>query len=245
MTNTTNSGLKKFFSSTETVHKHWYTPVDGFQFATSDFYERIEKELASRKVPGLSLERLDLSEGGPLSAKREYLRLKRERLVFDICAAPFGTGFFFSFRFVELPFGVRLAELFVFALSLGLTAYFFIHLWGTVYGTAAFLTLCLLTVGFLRNAVALGLKDIDGTLLNAPLVGPVYELFFRKETYFREDTRLMYLTTVNEITSSLVEEFTAAKGVKLLKRFEQNSVSADLYRDTKTPLIHPAVDKAA
>jgi YD repeat-containing protein len=38
-------------------------------------------------------------------------------------------------------------------------------------------------------------------------------MFFRKETYYREDTRLMYLSTVDFITKALVDEVTAAKGV--------------------------------
>lgn len=51
---------------------------------------------------------MEFSEGGLLSVKRDYLRLMRERLVFDICAAAFGTGYFFSFRFIEFPPGVNL-----------------------------------------------------------------------------------------------------------------------------------------
>ena len=41
----------------------------------AEFYQMIEKELANRKVPGLDISRIDLSEGGLLSAKRDFLRL--------------------------------------------------------------------------------------------------------------------------------------------------------------------------
>src|SRR5579862_8218385 len=105
--------LKRFFFPKEEVLNHWYAPVDDFQFVTADFYHMIEKELTERKVPGLEISRITLGEGGPLSPKREYLRLRRERLVYDICAAPFGTSYFFSFRFVELPLGIKAVELLI------------------------------------------------------------------------------------------------------------------------------------
>lgn len=86
----------------EVIH-YWHELVPNFQTSPQDFYAAVEKSLQERKVPGLDSERVDFAEGGLLSAKREYLRLTRERLVFDICAAPFGTSFFFSCRFAELP----------------------------------------------------------------------------------------------------------------------------------------------
>lgn len=222
---------KKFFSPKEQVHKHWYTPVDDFEFVSSDFYEMIEKELFHREVPGLELSRVQFSEGGILSGKREYLRLKRERFVFDICAAPFGKGYFFSFRFVELPLGIKPLELLAFLISLALVDLLFVKIFGFFLGM--FLLFIALGVSFyvMRNALALGLKDLDATLLKIPVVGAIYEAFFRKETYYRQDTRLMYLSIVNGITKLLVDEVTAAKGVKMVKRYERTSIMGDLYQE--------------
>lgn len=45
---------------------------------------------ASKYVPR------DLAGRRSLSARREYLRVKRRDLILDICAAPFGTGFLVS-----------------------------------------------------------------------------------------------------------------------------------------------------
>jgi hypothetical protein len=39
---------------------------------------------------------------GLLSAKREYLHVRRGKLAFDICGAPFGTGFFLSCWLAEM-----------------------------------------------------------------------------------------------------------------------------------------------
>src|SRR5260221_11280077 len=95
-----------FRSKEADVISHWYALVPNFQASTQDFYSSVETEVGTQKVPGLEMSRVDFSEGGPLSAKRGYLRMTRERLVFDICAAPFGTSYFFSLRFAELPTAV-------------------------------------------------------------------------------------------------------------------------------------------
>lgn len=224
--------LKQFFSPKEKVHNHWYAPVDSFQFAASDFYRRIEQELEARKVPGLEISRIEFNEGGMLSAKREYLRLKRERLVFDICAAPFGTGYFFSFRFVELPLGVKPIEMLVLVGALAFLLYVAANLFGLIWGFIAFLVLIAISVFVMQNAVAMGFHDVDAALLRTPVIGPLYEILFRKETYYREDTRLMYLSTVDSITKTLVDDVTAAKGVKKVKRYERQPVLGNLYHES-------------
>jgi hypothetical protein len=71
------------------------TYLEDFSTSTEEFYSAIEEELTTRKFPELTVTREFFREGGPLSAQREYLRMRRERLIFDICAAPFGTSFIF------------------------------------------------------------------------------------------------------------------------------------------------------
>ncbi len=85
------------------VLSHWYTPVPNFSTSTQEFYAAVEKELTAQQVPNLKISRVEFSEGGFFSGKREYLRMTREHLVFDICAAPFGVNYFFSCRIAELP----------------------------------------------------------------------------------------------------------------------------------------------
>jgi hypothetical protein len=51
--------------------------------------------------PGNQKQPRRLQGGGPASAKREYLQVGREKLIFDICGAPFGTGFFVSWWLAE------------------------------------------------------------------------------------------------------------------------------------------------
>jgi hypothetical protein len=191
--------------------------------------------LNEQKVPGLEISRVDFAEGGLLSDKRTYLRMTRERLVFDICAAPFGINYFYSCRFAELPVKVSLL-----AIAILLFAALFLFGWA-VRSFGLFLTIFLGAgvLGFgiyaLRNLVSLGLADLDATLLKLPLFGPVYERFFRKETYYREDTRLMYLTVVEGVVKKLVEQETAAKGVKLLTQYEYGPILGELYKPRPFP----------
>jgi len=225
--------LKKFFFPKEEVLSHWYVPVDHFDYSTIKFYEQIEAELESRKVPGLDIDRVEFSEGGLLSDKRTYLRLKRERLVFDICAAPFGTSYFFSFRLVELPLGIKPIEAFVLFITglilLGIMSSAF----GFIKGFLILFFLFLASAFFLRNLINFGLENLDANLLKTPIIGPIYECLFRKETYYREDTRLMYLTTVESITQIVVNDVTASKGVQLIKRYERTPLGGKVYSENE------------
>jgi hypothetical protein len=219
------------------VIEHWYSLVPGFNISTKEFYEAIEKELKDRNVPGLDIAYVDFAEGSIISAKREYLRMTRERLVFDICAAPFGTAFFFSCRFAEIPAVVRLWQLLLLIISLCVCAYFGLFVFGKVLGLSGliiypFFLLALLVAAIyvMRNAVGMGLRDLDTSLIKTPVIGPIYEAWFRKETYYRQDTRLMYCDTVNTVVKARVEEVTGAKGIKLIRFNEYSPVLAELYK---------------
>lgn len=78
------------------VISHWHQSVDGLSTSTLEYYDAIEKALRDKDVAGLQIERAFASESGLLSAKREYLRIRYGRLMFDICGAPCGRDFFFS-----------------------------------------------------------------------------------------------------------------------------------------------------
>jgi hypothetical protein len=155
--------------------------------------------------------------------------MRRERLVFDICSAPFGTTWFFSCRFAEIPVTIRLWEIAVLLLALVPVIAFYANLfgwwWGAIFFGASLLSLLLL----MRQSAALGLGDLDAAILPIPVMGAFYERFVRKETYYREDTRLAYIYIVDAIVREKIAEVTAAKGVKMVE-----------YRDA-TPPSHPAI----
>ncbi|NBV21810.1 MAG: hypothetical protein EBS05_07800 [Proteobacteria bacterium] len=219
-----------FFKKKADVLEHWISFAEEFQFSPAEFYSAVEKELESRKVPGLEKSRVEFAEGGLLSDKRVYLRMVRERLVFDVCAAPFGTRFFFSCRMAEIPAVIQLWQLVAVLVGLGIFAALFFKLFGFLWGIVAMVVTVIGGVYVLRNAVALGLQDLDAALIKSPVLGPIYERWFRKETYYRIDTRLMYLDTVSNVVKKLAEEVTGAKGVKLVRQYEQAPILGELYR---------------
>ena len=225
-----------FFKKPADVIDHWYTLVPGFNSSTKEFYEGIEKELKTREVPGLEMFRVDFAEGGALSQKREYLRMTRERLVFDICAAQFGTAYFFSCRFAQIPAAIKLWQLVVVLIGGFMTVALAFKFLGLILGAIVLMAGFVLLIYTLRNAVAMGLKDLDASLIISPIVGPIYENWFRKETYYRHDTRLMYCDTVNAVVKAKVEETTGAKGIKLIRYMENCPMLSELYKPNQVSL---------
>lgn len=198
----------------EEIRAPTYALIDNFKTSSNEFYTIIETELEARNVPGLELTRLDYREGGMLSARRDYLRMRRERLTFDLCSAPFGTSWFFSYRFCEIPAPLPLFQfLLVLALICGL-AWGYVTLFGAVWGG---IIIGMTVIGFalmLRNALTLGFEDFDAWLLAVPVFGRVYEILLRRETFFRQDTRFMYAEMIERVIQDKIREITAAEGIE-------------------------------
>lgn len=236
------------------VLSHWFSLVDNFQYSSQSFYASIEEELRTRQTPGLMISRVEHREGGALSHKRIYLRLARERFAFDLCAAPFGQTFFFSLRFMEVPRGGWLRIIIPFLLvalvyeaetlaTAAMRQYIF---WGLgIAVVAGFLAWALATKPSESRRLSDGVKsvwpDLDTFLIRLPGIGALYESI-RKDTYYREDTRLMYLNLVSDIVKKKVEEVTAAKGVKLVRSYERSPILGELYKMAE---LKPASAEAA
>lgn len=235
------------------VLSHWYVIVEAIQFSTQEFYAAVEAELAARQMPQLKISRVEYHEGSVLSEKRLYLRLARERLAFDVCAAPFGRDFFFSLRLVETPRGgwidLLARMLLLFVILAALTFLVIVMLdpyWGIVIGLAIMLGGAWLfdksrggkprSPGRPDAALFMGeMPDFDSFILNMPVIGAWYEAR-RKLTYYRHDTRLLYHTIVSGVVKTLVESITATKGVKLLRSYDYNPILGDLYKPVEKKL---------
>ena len=171
----------------------------------------------------------------------------RERLVFDVCAAPFGTAYFFSCRFGEAPAVVQLWQLVVLVLASAFCAIVSFTIFFRIFGMlaafiwpVALIMLIVPAIYLMRNAVALRLDDVDELLLKVPVINTMYEAWFRKETYYREDTRLMYRDTVNAAVKAKLEELTGAKGVKLIRYNEWSPILGEMY---KARFVEPSQPK--
>jgi hypothetical protein len=91
------------------ILSHWTQHLEGLNQSTQMFYSLVEGAIARRKIPDVKITRIDFKEGGIFSSSREYLRIVRGDLRFDVCGAPFASGFFVSARlFAEGKFGDKL-----------------------------------------------------------------------------------------------------------------------------------------
>jgi len=192
--------------------------------------------MVARIVLRRSCCRVEYREAGLLSHSREYLRIIRQRQLFDVCAARFGKDSFFSLREAEIPAVVDLPVFFALALSGLLLTAALIKLLGMFLGLLAFMVVGAMLVWLLFNALKLGLTKLDSLLLTLPVLGPVYEAWFRRDTYFQQDTRLVFLHCVAELVKRHVAETTSANGVKLLHGFEKKPILGGLYQPFVLPL---------
>lgn len=193
------------------VLAHWYVPVLDFQSNAAEFYESVKADLKKREVPEMIIERIDFKEGGWLSLDHEYLRLRRERVVFDICSARFGTGWWFSLRAAVLPRVLYIWEILLALLGVGSFFVSYVQAFGLHVGGIAFsASLLFLIIVFFAAKERAG---IDEFLLYMPVVGAIYERFFRAETYHRQDQRLVFADIVNTLVREKVKEFCIAGGV--------------------------------
>lgn len=224
-----------YFKRDAEVLDHWVSFAENFQVPSSEVYDAILAELKERQVPDLDVDRIEFAEGGPLSPKRVYLRMMRESLVFDVCAAPFGAGSFFSCRTAVIKREASLLVLGILAAICAAVGYVVLHVFSIILGSIvvgavaeAFLFLLILHV--LRNANVLGFQSLDTFLFRLPLFGPVYEQFLRKETYYRHDSRLCYVNVVKDVVKKQADRAIAANGVQMTKQYERAPILGELYK---------------
>ncbi len=176
------------------------TYANDCELAPTEFYAAMKQQLERRKVPELDLREIQHSEAGFASARRLYLRLGREKIYFDVCAAPFGAAFFFSYRAVvkaPLPLWLR-----ILIVLLGIAA-------GSM-AVGALLNLIMFLNYVLMIVPALAVLTFVITLVRM--------LQRSAETYYKFDTRAMFVAQTKEAFEESVHRVTHAKGVKLTWR---------------------------
>jgi hypothetical protein len=166
-------GMSRVIS--DSIVSHWSQRIEGLQASAQGFYEAIVRTLSVHNLTDVKTERVDFREGGLLSAKREYLQVRRGEHVYHICAAPYGNGFF-----VSSWLGSREA-------------------------------------GFLA------------WLSQKPVIGLIVRAAVKPLTYFRIDTAIMFQSIVHSAMLSVIDEFTTAKGLRMLSEIERKPVMRDFF----------------
>jgi len=213
---------------TVTILSNWATLVEGLEASPLAFYSAVEEALTRRQVPQTQNSRTDYKEAGAFSANREYLHVRRQKLTFDICGAPFGTGFFFSWWFgEERPYLnpiIKVLVLFGYLVTLGIL----VNVAGVVVGLFLFLFLVFGGLAIVNTLAADGQFD-DGIVRALPLVGMLYEWLFEPATYYRLDSMRMFQEAVHNAVLEVIDGMTAAKGLKVLSADERKPVMHQFY----------------
>lgn len=234
-------------SPLEDVVSHWHKLIENFQTSSTSFYEAVEQALERRKIPELKTSRVDWNEGGVLSPRREYLRIQGEHHCFDMCAAPFGNGCFFSSwvtalkaRFVFMYYILFLAgALIAWQVSRAVLGAF----WNNMDGLAGSLLRPALSFAgnFLMIPVAIlfvlwsvalmaraGNYGPERAMLTIPLLGWFYQKAFAPTTYYRLDTMYMFQSAVQSAMQEVINELLAAKGLRALNDGEFKPIEKQL-----------------
>ncbi len=218
------------------VISHWHQLIEQFQTSSVEFYSSLEKAVEMRAVPDAHWRPVEHKEGGLASAKRQYLRMHRGKYAFDICAAPFGTGFFISWWFTEPPLaygllytlGIFLCLMICFpiaySIGLGIGTVLGGIIFGAVlgFGCSAFGVPVL--VWFLGNLVRRGDIKGESTILAMPIVGWIYERIFAPSTFYTMDTALMFQDAVHNAVLEVIDGMTVSKGMQALSDSERKPI---------------------
>lgn len=210
------------------VISHWYNLLANLQASGMNFYQTVEQNIACRQVPDATTSRIDYKESGILSAKREYLRVSRAKLVFDICAAPFGTGFFVSWWLGRpraplnplVLLGIAIVAFWMLSVLMNQAGFFL--------GLAMFLVTIPVVMWFLAYLAREG-QITDDWLFGIPIIGYLYGRFFAPETYYKIDTALMFQEAVHGAVLDAVDALTSAKGCRALTELERKPILRALH----------------
>jgi hypothetical protein len=185
----------------------------------------VEEAIRQRNLPDIEMSRVLSKEGGIASANREYLRIRRKRIAFDICSAPYGNGHFFSWWLAKIPakYGllIVIGVLAMLLLVWMIFATVFLSIFKGTCVNVLFFPLTLLLGApaillFFGFAIEQGFVDGEEWVLSVPWASYLYMTIFNPTTYYRLDTAMMFRdsvrSAVNEVLNGLREE----KGLRLL-----------------------------
>jgi len=187
-------------SSVEVI-SHWHHSFEDFNTSAVEFYGAVEETLRQKEAPSVTTSRVDWHESGLFSAKREYLRISYGRFSFDLCAAPFGKDFFFSWWLVKRgpDAAILLGCLGVIALPIALLIS--MQIAGFLGGIILFMIILAACFAALLNSARSG-SAVEDIILAIPIAGRAYERFLKPVTYYSIDSRTIFEETVHRVVTN-------------------------------------------
>jgi len=230
-----------------TLVAHWSKLFEDFQTPALEFYTAVNAAMHRRQIPEFTTSRVHWREGSLVSAKREYLRAERGNHVLDICAAPFGTGFFFSsWLCVNRP---TITILHIVGLITSLAAIWisqalltFARVRSAFYGRGAgsdvdpfsvfILTIILLAVLLIVfRTKQMGHRTMtEEFVLGLTIVGPFIDVLLRPRTHYEIDTGLMFQAATHAAMLEVIDQVTTMNGMRPLTDEERKPILRDLFK---------------
>ena len=216
-------------ASLDDVISHWCTLIEGLQASPLEFYNSVEAALQRREVPETKNDRVDYNESGILTSKREYLHVTREKLTFDICGAPFGTGFFVSWWLSERKLKLHPVLKVAAILGMVIIVFWIIGQLGFWVGAAL---ICFVVFGSLYGfgVMASNGELDDDVICELPILGRLYTWLFRATTFYRIDTLLMFQKAVHNAVLEVIDDLTTTKGLRALGEPDRKPIMREFYQ---------------
>ncbi len=222
---------------------NWHYLVEGMEASPQKFYDQVVEALKRREIPDAQTNFHYWQEGGKLSAYRQYLRVTRGPLMMDICGAPFGKGFFFSW-WLGTPRPLFIIPTIVALVIMGVIGYLWLWACALIASKSgheaalgiSFLAFTLWPIPHIILFVLLGLWLERGGFTAAPyflaipILGWLWKKLFLIDTYYRIDTQIMYQTAVHAAVMEVIDSMTKAQNLERITDDARKPIMRDLFK---------------
>lgn len=212
------------------IISHWPRQFTNFSTSPAEFYRSVEENIARHEVPSLDLSRTTWKEGSFLSADREYLRVTRRKYICDVCAAPFGKDFFFSYWLVMLPPAFTIFNYIGMATTLFCFFSFLTPYIGYTKGGLCLVALIAIIWGIFRSGALRDQFEVEEYLLGLTIIGAIWNVYRHKLTYFEIDTALMFQTVVHGSVLESIDALTDGKGLPRMGDSDRKPINRDFFK---------------
>ncbi len=203
----------------------WHTLIDDFSASGKDFFSSVEDAVKAREVPDIEFSRLLFKEGGLASAKREYLRIERGKVAFDLTAFPYGTGMYFGWWLRRI--GPKHPWLWLLGFFAAILIWAFM-LFGSMFGAAlgsdsGGCMVFIMLFGIPAGLIALGwtiqenkVPIEEEAVLALPVIGWLYDKLFSPNTMHAHDSALAMQESVRRAVNDVLDDLLTGQGLRAL-----------------------------
>ncbi len=209
----------------ESVVSHWHTLIDQFSLSGKEFFESVEAAVKAREVPDTEFSRVLFKEGGLASAKREYLRVQRGKIAFDLTAFPYGTSMYLGWWLRRL--GPKHPWLWLLGFFFAVSVWGFLIL-GSMFGAAVgsdtggcmfFILLLGIPAGLIAFGWAIQENKVpieEEDVLALPVIGWLYDKLFSPNAMYAHDSAIAMQESVSRAVNEVIDDLLTGQGMRAL-----------------------------